>query len=146
MLKTNRYFRLEHVGCATRADSDPEKAIGLTDIPSGLIYNENVDKEDKVLVLSDYDDAKKAYKAVLTAQVLLWIWVALIGYAVSWLVIKVTMLCVIPYVLGCAYFSDYLFRVPDGVLWDAEHNIMCIDNGYISWNAGPRTFLRNSPQ
>lgn len=144
MLKTSKCFRLADKSSAQRADCD-YWCVAPDNIPAHLIYDEQVDTADNILTLSEYNDALKIYKSTRLAVVLLWVWCIIIGYAVSWAVIKVSWFFVIPYAVLLICISNYIFQIPDGVLCDTEGNIFLKDNGWIAWNGGARVVLRNSP-
>lgn len=138
MLRTNKKFRFYDTSCAIcvmSLGSEPRYPI-----TKEHVFDATCEPLSTVAVIRNVKDVKSLYQIGLKCQILLWSLILLGAVFTSFAVLSLSWLCIIPFVLLCGYYCDYILCAPDGSMYDSERNVLYTD-GHLILADIPDTFV-----
>lgn len=138
MLRTNKKFRFYDSNCAICVV--PLGSELRYPVTKEYVFDAACEHLSTVAVIRDVKDVKSLYQVGLKHQILLWLLILLGAVLTSFAVFSLSWLCIIPFVLLCGYYCDYILCVPDGAMYDSEHNVLYTD-GHLILAGIPDTFV-----
>lgn len=138
MLRTNKKFRFYDTSCAICVV--PLGSELRYPVTEEYVFDAACEHLSTVSIIKDIEDVKALYHTGLKCQILLWLLVLFGAILTSIAVSNLGWLCVIPFIVLCGYYYDYILCMPDGTMYDAEHNVLYTDGHFVLADV-PNTFV-----
>lgn len=136
MLKTNRKFRFYE---PDSAKCEMALGTGVTfPVPPEFVFDASKENLSDTILIKSLHDVHAFYQEALQRQWLLWALVAFGAIFTAAVYQTFGWVGIIPYALLCCCCGNSILCLPDGSIYDTEHNVLYKD-GHLNLHDMPDT-------